>query len=182
MVLRPKNAWADYELEIVQTRTTKNMDCCSKSGFLDAESIKNDQLTDIKVTPGDFLPEIGISRTVHHHIEISFLAFLDLTNRDFTMGKKLCQRRLLRNYVIIMNVKMMRIIKVLYSNMGELVRFRRPHRACESQARPFMRRSMVNFQLRLSSFPFHFSGKRVCSITLTLKVDFQVSSKYGSNW
>ena len=179
------------------------MDCCSKSGFLDAENIKNDQLTDIKVTPGDFLPEIGISRTVHHHIEISFLAFLDLTNRGCTMGKKLCHRRLLRNYVIIMSVKMMRIIKVLYQ--------------AASRARPFMRwvhplsvqlcnttvtipyksasnsqsikcnisnnnETWGNFQLRLSSFPFHFSGKRVCSITLTLKVDFQVRiSKYGSN-
>ena len=108
------------------------MDRCLESVFLGyiARGYENDQLTDIKVTPGDFLPEIGISRTVHHHIEISFLAFLDLTNRDSTMGKKPCHRRLLRNYVIIMSVKMMRIIKVLYQ--------------AASRARPFIRQSWVN--------------------------------------
>ena len=50
---------------------------------------RNCQLTDIKVTSSDFLPKIGISRAVHHHIEISFLTLQELTKRDSFMGKKL---------------------------------------------------------------------------------------------
>lgn len=69
------------EKEHGSMRTTRTM--------LTDENIKvnNSQLTDIKVTPSDFLPKIGISRAVHHHIEISFLTLHELTKRDSFMGK-----------------------------------------------------------------------------------------------
>ena len=47
----------------------------------------NSQLTDIQVTPSDFLSKIGISRAVHHHIEISLLTSQELTKLDSFMGK-----------------------------------------------------------------------------------------------